>query len=268
MPVATSLIGPNDPPVYERINTGAPSHALLVCDHASCRVPAALDDLGLPEDELRRHIGWDTGAAAVTRHMAELLNAQAILAGYSRLVIDCNRPEKAPDRIPEVADGTVIPGNQALDDDAKQARIEAFFTPYHGAVRAALDDLTARGPVPVLLAIHSFTPQLRGEAPRPWQVAICYDQDQRMSAPMIPSLRAEGFIVGDNEPYDFGPLTDYTVPEHAEARGLPHLLVEIRADGIAREEDCRAWAERLCRHIRPILEMPENQRIEFLPRKV
>lgn len=266
--MANALIGPNDPPPFERINQGAPSHILLVCDHASCLVPEALDNLGLPAAELRRHIGWDSGAAIVTRHMAELLNAEAILAGYSRLLIDCNRPEKALDRIPELADGTSIPGNQGLDDAAKQARIDAFFTPYHGAVRGALDELTARGPVPVLLAIHSFTPQLKGEAPRPWQVAICYDQDQRMSAPMIPALRSDGLTVGDNEPYDFGPLTDYTVPEHAEARGLPHLLVEIRADGIETEQDCRAWAERLCRHIRPILEMPENRRIEFLPRKV
>jgi len=265
--MATSLIGANDPPAFEQINVDASSHVLLVCDHASCRVPSTLDNLGLSKEELRRHIGWDSGAAEVTRHMSALLGAQAVLAGYSRLVIDCNRPEKALDRIPELADGTVIPANQALSDDAKQARIEAIFEPYHGAVRRALDGLAARGPVPVLLAIHSFTPRLQGETPRPWQVAICYDQDQRMSAPMITSLRSDGLTVGDNEPYDFGPLTDYTVPEHAESRGLPHLLVEIRADGIERPEDCRDWAERLCRHITPILDMAENQRIEYLPRK-
>ena len=205
-----TLLGPGDPPPYETLNEGSTSRVLLVCDHASCRVPAALGDLGLSETERTEHIGWDIGAGAVARRLSALLDAPAILAGYSRLVIDCNRPLGAPDRIPPVSDTVPVPGNMDLDQAAVDARIAEIFEPYHDAIAAALDRMSAGGRVPFLVAVHSFTPQLAGGDPRPWEIGICWDKDQRMSIPLIERLRAEGLIVGANEPYDFGVLTDHT----------------------------------------------------------
>ena len=258
----TALLGPGDPPPFDALNMRSASRALVVCDHASCRIPAALGTLGVSEAERIEHIGWDIGAAAVARRLSALLDAPAILAGYSRLVIDCNRPEAAPDRIPVESDSVPVPGNANLDRAAVDARLAAIFAPYHDAIHAALERMTARGDVPVLIAVHSFTPQLAGGEPRPWEIGVCWDKDQRMSAPLIECLRADGVNVGANAPYDFGILTDYTVPVHAESRGLPSLLVEIRNDEIRTPEEIETWAQRLARHIPALLDLPETQRIE------
>lgn len=256
------LLGPDDPLPFETRNEAGSSRALVVCDHASCRVPAALDDLGLSETQRTEHIGWDIGAGAVARRLSALLDAPAVLAGYSRLVVDCNRPAGAPDRIPPVSDLVPVPGNTDLDQGAMDARIAEIFTPYHDAIAAALDRMAAAGRVPVLLAVHSFTPQLADGDPRPWEIGICWDKDQRMSAPMIERLRVDGLVVGANEPYDFGVLTDHTLPVHAESRGLPSLLIEIRNSEIRTPEAVEAWAVRLAGHIRALMTLPESQRLE------
>ena len=260
---AVPLLGPDDPPPFEAQNEESGARVLLVCDHASCRIPAALGSLGLSEAERSEHIGWDIGAAAVTRRLSALLDAPAILAGFSRLTIDCNRPARAPDRIPPVSDSVPVPGNAGLDQAAIDARVDSLFTPYHDAIGAALDRMTAAGLLPVLVAVHSFTPRLAGGDPRPWEIGVCWDKDKRMSTPLIERLRAEGLSVGANEPYDFGVLTDYTLPVHAESRGLPSLLVEIRNDGIRTPEAVETWAARLAGHIVALLDLPETQRLEF-----
>lgn len=255
------LLTPDDPPPFETLNEQGTSRALVVCDHASCRIPSVLGTLGLSEAERTEHIGWDIGAAAVARRLSALLDAPAVLAGYSRLVIDCNRPVGAPDRIPPESDTVPVPGNVGLDRSAIDARITAIFTPYHEAIAAALDRMTAAGPLPVLVAVHSFTPQLVGGDPRPWQIGVCWDKDQRMSTPMIERLRKDGLAVGANEPYDFGVLTDHTVPVHAESRGLPSLLIEIRNDEIRTMEAAETWAGRLAGHIRAVMALPEIERL-------
>ena len=256
------LLGPGDPPPFEALNERSASRVLIVCDHASCRIPAALGNLGLSAVERTEHIGWDIGAGAVARRLSALLGAPAVLADYSRLVIDCNRPAGAPDRIPPESDTVPVPGNTGLDQAAVDARIAAIFAPYHDTIAAALDRMAAAGEVPVLVAVHSFTPQLADGDPRPWEIGVCWDKDRRMADPMIEHLRADGLIVGANEPYDFGVLTDYTVPVHAEDRGLPSLLIEIRNNEIRTAEAVETWAVRLAGHIRALLELPETQRLE------
>ena len=256
------LLGPGDPPPFETLNQRGTSRALVVCDHASCRIPAALGTLGVSEVERTEHIGWDLGAGAVARRLASLLDAPAVLAGYSRLVIDCNRPAAAPDRIPAVSDTVPVPGNAGIDQAEVDARIAEIFTPYHDAIAAALDRMTASGLLPVLVAVHSFTPQLVGGDPRPWEIGICWDKDRRLADPLIERLRADGLLVGANEPYDFGVLTDYTVPAHAEGRGLPSLLIEIRNSEIRSATAVETWAVRLAGHIRALLELPESQGLE------
>ena len=260
--MTSPLLGPGDPPPFETLNERSAARVLIVCDHASCRIPAALGTLGLSEVERTEHIGWDIGAAAVARRLSALLDAPAVLAGYSRLVIDCNRPIGAPDRIPAVSDTVPVPGNTGLDRAEVGARTAEIFTPYHNTIAAALDRMATAGLLSVLVAVHSFTPQLAGGDPRPWEIGICWDKDRRMADPLIERLRADGLLVGANEPYDFGVLTDYTVPVHAETRGLPSLLIEIRNSEIRTAEAVEAWAVRLAGHIRALLELPETQRLE------
>jgi predicted N-formylglutamate amidohydrolase len=51
--------------------------------------------------------------------------------------------------------------------------------------------------------------------------------------------------IGDNEPDAIDDDLDCTIPVHAEVRGLPGVLIEIRQDGIQNPADGRTWAGQL-----------------------
>lgn len=234
---------------YEIIGAGRPSRFLLTCDHATNTVPPAVNDgdLGLPAADMERHIAYDIGAAGVTRHLADLLGAPAILSRFSRLVIDPNRGEDDPTLIMKLYDGTIIPGNRHLDEAERKRRLDAYYRPYD----AAYADLAGRRDDTIIVAVHSFTPRLNGRHPRPWHIGILRaDWDQRLSQPLLALLRAEeDLCVGENEPYA-GHLPGDAVDRHALVPGRPNALIEIRHDLITDPVGQRAWAERLA----PMLE--------------
>ena len=238
------MLRTHEPPPFEVLRPHAGGRLLLICDHASRRVPEALGSLGLTDAQLASHVGWDPGAAEVTRRLSELLDATAVLAGYSRLVIDNNRPVRVPSAMPAVSCGVRVPGNEGLDDAARAERIAALFAPYHAAIAGELE---RRGPSAVLLSIHSFTPEPLTGTPRPWPVSMLYGRDARLAHAFLAALRGEGFHVGDNEPYRVGDETDWSIPEHGERRGILHTAFELRQDGVATRADAYAWAERLAR---------------------
>jgi len=218
---------------------------VFFCDHASNSIPPELDGLGLPEAELARHIAWDIGAAGVTEALSEIFDAPAILCTTSRLVIDCNRQLNAPDLIPEVSDGTVIPGNLRLSAEAKATRIQRWFHPYHDAIETVLQQREARGVPSIAVSVHSMTASLAG-VPRPWQIAISSHLDRSLADPVLDALRRQSdIVVGDNQPYDLDPQVDYSIPFHALRRGLPQLQVEFRQDEIPDAASQRRWAVRL-----------------------
>lgn len=250
-PLPAPLLGPGDPEPYEEWWPGEPAFpVLLTCDHASSRVPAALDGLGLPLADRERHIAVDIGAAEVTRELARLLQVPAVLSGYSRLVVDCNRHLDDPSAFPETSDGSAIPGNSGLSPAARVVRAEALHRPYHGAIARLL---TGLGPEPGLLAIHSFTPVLGGVA-RPWHVGVLWDADDRLAAPLLGALRAGGnWVVGDNEPYSGRDPVGYTMDCHAESRGLPHVSIEVRQDLVVTPEGVAHCARLLASALRSIL---------------
>ncbi|BBK41937.1 N-formylglutamate amidohydrolase [Allostella vacuolata] len=241
------LLDPDEPPPVTVRAAGGASPFLLTCDHASRRVPRRLGDLGVADADRARHIGWDIGALVVAETVSDRLDATLYAAGYSRLVLDLNRPEGAPDRMPTVSDGTRVPANEGLGATDRAARIQALFEPYHGAIAADLDRrLAARRPT-FLACIHSFTPRMRG-FDRPWHVGACHGPDPRMALLLAQALRREpGLVVGVNEPYSVGRDSDYGMPVHGENRGIPSVLIEIRQDLITAPADARAWGERLAR---------------------
>ena len=242
-----SRLTADDPRPYSRIGpVSVHPHFVLVCDHASNAVPAHMERLGLDQSELDRHIGWDIGAAMVTRSLSALLDSPAYLSGYSRLVVDCNRPVGSPTAMPPVSDGTVVPANQSISPEEAAARTDAFFRPYHDAIAACLDRAIGFGAVPILVAIHSFTPIFDGFQ-RPWEVGLLYEHDDRLVQPLKDALGAlrPGLTIGDNEPYAIVGPSDYSIPVHGQGRGLPHIEIELRQDLIATQEGAQAWAETL-----------------------
>ncbi|WP_158971529.1 N-formylglutamate amidohydrolase [Chachezhania sediminis] len=241
-----------DPAPVAWVNRGAVSPILLVCEHAGRAVPQALNGLGLTADQLSLHIGWDPGAAAVTRAMAQRLDCPAVLQAYSRLVIDCNRPPAAPDAMPETSDGVTIPGNAGLSPADRAARTREIFDPFHAAVTAA----RTHGPQ-ILLSIHSFTPRLMSRGgPRPWHIGFLGRRDMATSERLMAGVRRlrPGLSVALNEPYQIDDLSDWFVPRHGEPSGLPHSLIEVRNDLIGDAAGADEIAALLCRAVEPLLE--------------
>ena len=241
------LLAVDEPAPITVHNENGRSPLLIVVDHAGNSLPRALGRLGVPESELARHIAWDIGIAAVSRFVADALDATLVQQNYSRLVIDCNRAPGSETSIPEISEFTPIPGNVGLSEGQKDARLREIFQPYHDRIKAELDRRWREGRPAALIAMHSFTPVYMGAA-RPWHAGVLYNRDARFADLLIASLRREdGLIVGDNEPYSVTDESDYTIPVHGERRGLLHVEVEIRQDLIAGDSGQRAWGSLLAR---------------------
>ncbi|MFQ5973871.1 MAG: N-formylglutamate amidohydrolase [Alphaproteobacteria bacterium] len=250
---APALLGPDDPAPYEILRPEAGGRVLLICDHASRVVPTSLDRLGLDDAVLRRHIGWDIGAGDVTRRLAELLDAPAVLGGFSRLVIDNNRGLDDPTSIPEISDGVLISGNRGISDTERRARVRQVFEPYHDAIEDMIERLSTGGVTPVLLSVHTFTPVMRG-VERPWHFGLLWTRDPRVARPLIERLGDEpGVVVGDNEPYSARDGYGFSMERHAAERGYPHALIELRQDLIDTPKGVALWTERLHRALRDVL---------------
>ncbi len=218
---------------------------VVLCDHASNRIPEAFGTLGLTPADVSAHIAWDPGALGVSLRLSERLDAPLVYPTVSRLVIDCNRDPSASDLIPEISESTTIPGNAKLSEVERAARIAAVHTPYHDAVTSLLDSRDAATMHSVLVAVHSFTPVYKGVA-RPWQVGLIADNDRRLFTPMIAALTSlPDLTVGDNQPYSAADGVYYTLTRHGEGRDLACIMIEIRNDQLASAAAEQAWGDRL-----------------------
>jgi predicted N-formylglutamate amidohydrolase len=221
---------------------------LFVCDHASNKVPASYGTLGLEEGAFAAHIAHDIGATEVTRTLAEAYGAPAVLAGWSRLLIDLNRGADDPTLVMKLSDGRIIPGNRHADGAEVEKRLDLFYRPYHAAIAEQIAKLRAAGVIPTIISMHSFTPVWKGFK-RPWDVGVLWDKDGRLAHPLMAALKRAGFTVGDNEPYK-GELEGDCMYVHGSLNGLPHVLIEIRQDLIATPDAAAKFAARL----KPILD--------------
>ncbi|MBP5857250.1 N-formylglutamate amidohydrolase [Marivibrio halodurans] len=248
------LLGPDDPPPFETVNREGGAPAVICCDHASNRVPASLGDLGAVAAAMSRHIAYDIGAAGVARRLAALLDTPAVLSGYSRLVIDCNRDPEDFTAIREIYDGTVIAGNRRLSEAERQQRADLLFHPYHDALSECMARKAAAHGHPALISVHSCTDIFQGEA-RPWHIGVLSNRDRRMADPVIEALATANpdLTIGDNKPYSGLLAFGYTVETHALPQGRPNILFEIRQDRIRTEEGQARYAGILADALRPLL---------------
>ncbi len=236
----------HDDEAYTIRNAAAIGHApvLVLCDHASNAIPDDYARLGLPDGALTRHIAYDPGAAPLSEALADALDAPAILSRFSRLVIDPNRGLDDPTLVMTLSDGQIIPGNRDLAPQAIAARIARHYAPYHATITSAIDTSLAAGVVPALISVHTFTPVWRGVA-RPWHAGLLWDRDDRLARLFIDGLRADpSLVVGNNAPYS-GALKNDCLYRHGTARGLAHVLIEIRNDLLATPEGVTQWCDRL-----------------------
>lgn len=231
---------------YQIVGQARGGRWLVTCDHASNHVPdwVAGGDLGIGAEDMGRHIAWDVGAWGLACELGRLLDSPVIGSRFSRLVIDPNRGEDDPTLLMKLYDGTIIPANRHAGAEELERRLERLYRPYHAALAGLAEGR-------VIVAVHSFTPCLKGRAPRPWQVGVLYSHlDERFSRPLIARLQAEGDLcVGDNEPYS-GHLPGDAIDRHALRHGRQNTLIELRNDLIASEAGQAHWAARLA----PVLE--------------
>ena len=233
--IVHALLSPEEPGPFRVLNPLSDLPILLVCDHASCRFPKSLGDMGLDPFARRCHLAIDIGAGPLTEKLAETLGVTAVVQNYSRLIVDCNRQLMDPSAFLEYGDGILVPGNRNLHQEDKDLRASALYWPYHVAIGEQVERLSKVGPPPVFVSIHSFTPVLNGES-REWQMGVLWDKDEQTRSIFLEGLRAAGYLVGDNEPYSGKAPQDFTIDHHAEEIGLPHVGIEIRQDLIDDDE--------------------------------
>ena len=241
------LLADDEPAAVFQERPRGRSSFVIVVDHAGARIPRSLDKLGLDDSELARHIAWDIGALGLARRMSAILDAPLVAQNYSRLVIDCNRDPRVETSIPRMSEYVSIPGNRDLGEAEIAARRTEIFEPYHAHIRALLDERQAAGRRTILVAQHTMTDVYKG-ASRDMHGAVLYNRDRRFAGLVLEMLRRERDLTfADNEPYFLSDETDYTIPRHGEARGLPHVEIEIRQDLVKDEAGQAAWAERVTR---------------------
>ncbi len=251
---SASILADDEPPAHELIEGSGRRPIIFVCDHAANRVPRSLDGLGLADHHLADHIAWDIGAAGVARRLARWFDADAVLAGYSRLVVDLNRSLHDAGAFAEISDGVLVPGNVGLSMEARGARARDVYHPYHRTIRQRIDAGTNAEQTPVFIAIHSFTPRTNG-VERPCHVGVLWDRDPRLPLPLMRALREDpDIVVADNEPYSGRHPADFTIDHHAEPLGLAHAGIEIRQDLVRDDVGQEQWAARLAHALRPVLE--------------
>jgi predicted N-formylglutamate amidohydrolase len=239
-----TLLSSDELQAFRFIEGVGPLPLLLLCDHASNCVPKGLHNLGLPQDELSRHIAYDIGAAAVTEKLSALLGAPALLTNYSRLVVDCNRPPEPLLCAPAISDGTPIPANQDMGDNF-QARLDEVFWPYHKKIDEVITALETRHNCPAtLVSLHSFTPMLRVNGkPRPWQISVLWREDDNSARKVLDFLRTHHaeLTIGENEPYSMKNEVSYTLHTHgAEKRS--NIMFEIRQNEVNTPEGIDKYA--------------------------
>lgn len=253
------LVARGEPPVVRVVNPKGKGKYIIVCDHASNRIPKALNNLGLSKADLKKHIAWDPGTEDIGLHLSRKMDAAAVIAGYSRLVVDLNRGDDHPEIMRPASDHIRVPGNAGLTAAQRRQRMETFFRPYHGEIAKALTRFTGKGIAPALISIHSFTPEMDGFK-RPWHIGVLWNRQEKIARALVRNLRRNNpnLVIGENEPYSLK-ATNFlknTISTHAERKGLPYVIVEFRQDLVDTKKKAVKWAEIFLDSLLPALSEP------------
>lgn len=220
------LLSPIEAPAARLLNARGRAQALLICEHASRFIPAALAGLGLDQDAARSHAAWDIGALELSVELMGALDAPFVHSRVSRLVYDCNRPPERHDAMPQQSEVFDVPGNVNLTDTARAQRIRDVYDPFQQLVSDTLDGFTAP---PVVITMHSFTPVYQGRQ-RDVELGILHDSDDRAARILLREAQKSGLKSALNEPYSATDGVTHTLREHAISRGLPNVMIEVKND--------------------------------------
>ncbi len=224
----------------EEIDGDFDRRLVLTCEHASAHLP---EPWKWPAEDrwlVDTHWASDIGAAEFTRRVAQRMNVPAVLARFSRLLIDPNRPLDSETLFRENADGRTVHLNEALLDAERVRRIDRFYHPYHAAVSAMVE--RSRGDT--VFSIHTFTDTYEGDA-RILEIGVLFDEDEEPARRLVRHLEEAGFHVLQNEPWSGKAGLAYSPVRHAREFGRCALEIEARQDLIIEESFAARLAEAL-----------------------
>ncbi len=248
------LLNSNDGDPVNVINADGKGPFVFVCEHASNRIPQALNNLALSQDVANSHVAWDPGALAVSNILSQEFNSPLVVQNFSRLVYDCNRPPHASDAMPLRSEIYNIPGNRDLTEADRKCRIEEIYQPFHRAVELCIANRLATGLQPVVVTIHSFTPVYFGKR-RNVELGILHDEDSRFADAMLAAAPTLTTLVTErNQPYGPKQGVMHTLQVQAQPLALLNVMVEIRNDLIANEQSQRDVAGQLSAVLKQALE--------------
>ncbi len=210
---------------YEVARVGAASRVLFSAEHASNRLP---DGWRWPEADVSladSHWAWDPGVRELCLELTERLQTTAVLARFSRLLADPNRPEGHPELFRKEADGAPVVFNQALSDGEVERRLARCYRPYH----ARLDHEVARASAPLCFSIHSFTPVYQG-TPRTLELGVLFNEEEALAGSLANHLSRAGYDVRLNEPYSGKAGLIYSIEQPARRHRRRALELEARND--------------------------------------
>ena len=96
------------------LNENKESDFLIICDHASNKIPAKFKELGLSREILNSHIAFDIGAKEVAVYLSNILKCPLVMTDFSRLLIDPNRGIDDPTLIMRISDNNIVEGNKNI----------------------------------------------------------------------------------------------------------------------------------------------------------
>ncbi len=202
------------------------SGLVLSCEHASNRVPPPWRWPAEDDWLVASHWAWDPGAANITRSLASRLGIPAVLASFSRLLVDPNRRADHPTLFRDVADGRQVHLNEALSSEERSERMDALYHPYHQALGELVRDNAGAN----LLSVHSFTRVYEGGPPREMEIGVLFDHCEELARRLGQALADDGWVVALNEPYTGRGGMMYSVDHHARCYGRSALELEVRQD--------------------------------------
>ncbi len=244
----SELLSEGDPAPFTVVNEGFLKHSpiLIICDHAGQNIPRKLNHLGVDDTDLKKHIAWDIGTKRLGRALSNALKAPCVMANYSRLVMDVNRPPEGQFAMPEVSDHIRIPGNEGLTNDHRLMRKATFYDTYHGKVTECLNTIKAAGRTPLLISVHSFTPEMNGQK-RDTELGILWNENKDISVDLIETLRTKNpdVVIGDNTPYSVlgTPHFNHTICKHGLDKQNGNVTLEFRQDLIESDEGNARFAQ-------------------------
>ncbi len=212
---------------YEVVRGGQGAAGIVLsCEHASARLPPAWP---WPESDRRlqnTHWNVDIGAAEFTREMAELVGATAVLARFTRLLIDPNRVLDSATLFRDSAEGLPIQLNEGLDDEERQRRIDQYYLPFHRAMDRYIGQAQSAN---LLFSVHSFTPMYEGVA-RELELGVLFDENADLADAVCAGLSDAGFDARLNEPWSGLNGLMYSALRHATTYKKRSLEIEMRQD--------------------------------------